>query len=367
VTAMLLCGVLLGARRELKKHWPLIVLVGSFALLVVTSGFLRGPTIVMEVSEARNQALTLALNAGLVLAAAAASPHALSCLKVIGLSGVPLSVYLYGFGEERGGRIFLDGLNANAGGHSLAISVVTLAGLSIATRQARWLLVAVLPASAIIATQSRGAFIVLVVGLAVLWLAVERAALRLCAFGTGVLVILVAGQDLLDLVEQEVFRFRDPSFIENERRLSVLELALHLMAKNPILGAGYGHFPDYSLRILGYALNTHNDWVRIGVECGLPALLLLVFMVLFAMFRIDVTEAAGRALLGGLVAICVTFMFVNTMSDLRVSLPMWIFIGLGWSGLLRTSGAPDASSDEGWSYTRPNGEEDLLASTGRAG
>ncbi|MFY1697072.1 MULTISPECIES: O-antigen ligase family protein [unclassified Solwaraspora] len=363
LTAILLCGVIFGVRRELRRHWVLTALVGSFALLVVASGFLRGPTNVMEVSEARNHALTLALNAGLVLAVALASPNALSCLKAIGLSGVLISAYLHGFGEVRGGRTILDGFNANAGGHSLAIAVVTLAGLSVVTRQVRWLLVAALPVSALFATQSRGAFIVLVVGLAALWLAVERAALRLTALAAGLVVVLVAGQNFVDLVEREVFRFRDQSFIENEHRIWVLELAFNLVEKDPLFGAGYGQFLDYSQRMLGYAINTHNDWVRIAAECGVPAFVLLVVIALVPMLRIDVTEVAGRALRGGLVAICVSFLFANTMTDLRVSLPMWVFLGLAWSGWLRVSSAAERSGGEGWSWLRPQGEADWLSWT----
>jgi O-antigen ligase len=142
----------------------------------------------------------------------------------------------------------------------------------------------------------------------------------------------------LGQVTRVLLSSRNQSFLSNDARWEVLRLALELGFRNPLSGVGYRHFADFSYATLGVALNTHNDYVRIAAESGLVALAFLIMLIVRVYTFVDDT-VEYRAIRAVLLAALVSSLFTNAMTDLRVSLPLWLFLGFAWAGLRQD--APD--------------------------
>lgn len=331
ITALLLIGVLISGRHELRRHMPVLTLVGAFMALVAASHIMHGPTVALTTTEARNAAATLCLNIGLVACVAIAAPRTLTTLKVIALSGVAASSYLYMVGDRAGGRLALDDLNPNTAGHAAAITITVLIGLAWATRQWAWLLLTIPPLWTVAASQSRGALVVLGLGLAALLITAQRGRTRTMWLALLPAVMLLLWGPLNRVVTDGILTTRDGAYLSTDARTTVLDLAANASLAHPLTGIGYGHFLDYSAPYLGVPLNTHNDWVRIAVECGLPALVLLLVLLLIPIRRLHLPRRHAPVIVATIVAVSTSFMFANTMTDLRVSLPIWLCLGLAWT------------------------------------
>lgn len=330
VCALLAAGILYGCRDRLKHLQLLIGLVAGFAVLAVASALTAGEPQALTASEARNQLLTLLLNLTLVVCVAAVAPDPVTVLTTIAVTGTAAALYLCILGTQIGGRLTLDGLNANAGGHAAAITTIILIGLAVTTLQWWWLLCTAPPLWVVAASQSRGALVVLAAGLAAILIATRRGKARTaCTVLIGA-TVLALWTPLSEFVSQEILTSRDANYLSTDARTTVLHLAGETITTHPWLGIGTGRFLDYSAPYIGTPLNTHNDWIRVAVECGLPALLLLVALLAIPILR----PAPGRhtpIVAAAITAGTVSLLLSNTMTDLRVSLPLWALVGVTWT------------------------------------
>jgi O-antigen ligase len=98
---------------------------------------------------------------------------------------------------------------------------------------------------------------------------------------------------------------------------------------NPVLGVGYGRFPvvaDNDPR-LNFFINTHNDFLRLAAELGLPGLGLFLLMLYSS--ATGLRRGGERAGLVVLATYLVGLMFANTLSNMAVTAPFWICLGIG--------------------------------------
>ena len=156
------------------------------------------------------------------------------------------------------------------------------------------------------ATESRGDFLALVIGLLVFLLLKNR----LLFFGAiaGIIFVTLNIQYLPSGLRsriQHTVVHRDPYGFQNNSsgtldasartRLYLWQGAINMIAEHPIMGVGYKMFPQYiyqyvpknddSAHLQLRKRDGHNAYLMIGAELGLPAL--LVFLVLLGyMFRI---------------------------------------------------------------------------------
>jgi O-antigen ligase len=113
-------------------------------------------------------------------------------------------------------------------------------------------------------------------------------------------------------------------------RVPLAKAALRMMAANPLFGIGAGQFVPQS----GRAENAHNNFLQIGAEFGVPALLLLLLLLALAMRAIwETRERSGPTwgLAGGLVAFLLTCLPGHPLLVAAVAYPFWIGLGLAFS------------------------------------
>jgi O-antigen ligase len=112
---------------------------------------------------------------------------------------------------------------------------------------------------------------------------------------------------------------------------------------------GYRQFVRYSEAELGIPLNAHNENLRIAAESGVIALVLVLVLVGRAFLVWG--RPLDRGVQAALVASVTGLAFANAMTDLRVSLPVWILLGLAWAARDRAAG-PATTSTSG-TVTQP--------------
>ena len=113
-------------------------------------------------------------------------------------------------------------------------------------------------------------------------------------------------------------------------RIMMGRAAVNLMAAHPLEGVGLGGFYKRS----GQLENAHNNFLQIGAELGLPALVLFVAIVVFALWQLWksstgppwTSPAAG--LLAGLVAFLLTCILGHPLLVREAAYPFWIAVGL---------------------------------------
>ena len=175
-----------------------------------------------------------------------------------------------------------------------------------------WGLVAV-SSAALIATQTRGAWIGAAAGRALLaWLSQRLKALAGllgCGLGLGLAFLALHPGSLQRLNSGE----------ELERRAVLMHASASLALQHPLLGVGPGRFrisfpsvqaigldPQAPTRPYIYSENAHNDLLQMAAESGIPALLayLLLLAWLFrALWKGSQRSALAAGCLGGLLAL----------------------------------------------------------------
>jgi len=350
ITLLLVVGLLIGARRAKAPRW-LVPGVIALSVLLIASLYLHVESVFTLPSEARNSMLALLLNLWLVVALAKARPEPATVFRAVGLGSIAFAVYVVAFGQSLGGRVDLEGLNPNSAGHAAALGVAALAATAMVTGHRRWLLAAVAPLSLVYLAQSRGAVVVLIAGAATAWVLSHSGAKRAAAVLLGAAATGLLWGPAAHFTQDNLLAERSAEFVSTDARTRLLQVAGRLIVEHPVFGIGYARFPDYSQPAVGLALNTHNEWIRIAVEVGLPAVLLLLFVVGSPLARRlaqqgPVPLPAGRAAKAVLAAGCVSWMFSNVMTDLRVALPVWAAAAMAWS-LVAHPEAKQASAAHG--------------------
>jgi O-antigen ligase len=274
------------------------------------STLLAGLTLALAVSWLNIPRGLLFLVTGLAIAAAAV---------VTIVSGSPDAVLL--------------GLNRNYLGFVMAIGIAL--GCTALNRRSAvvWLPLLAAMIWALIILQSRGAIIAAGSGaaLAGLMRLSRQFGPKLMPVGLTILVLFVGGIAASPKLSQAVQFGRSESDLASSdaARFATTDLAIATTIANPVLGIGYGRFPivaDHDAR-LNFFINTHNDFLRLAAELGLPGLglfLVLVYLSVTGLRRSG--EWAGLVLMA---TYLVGLLFANTLSNLAVTAPFWICLGLG--------------------------------------
>lgn len=310
-----------------KTDRKLVLATGALVALVLASVVLHAPTRLLMPSEVRNSAIALVVGLLLVLTYAKAQPGTRATLKVLALSLSAGSVYLAVTGAVTAGRLATETVNSNAAGYAAAAGVLSSLTVAYAAgrRDLRWLVLVPPCFYVVYLSQSRGALTALVVALAV-WVACQsHGPRRLVTVIFGILATVLLWGPLAAFASDTLLATRSAAFVESDSRRELLSLAWRSVSANPF-GIGYGHFRNLSSPYFGTPLNTHNDWVRIAVEIGVPAAALAIY-VLLGRIRVG-----GDPRLRAMVALSGTAVFFsNTLTDYRVSAPLLIAAGLLWS------------------------------------
>lgn len=331
--ALVFLGVMLSSRAE-RSSQGLLWAFGGFAIATAASVLLHGPSVAMLPTEARNSATALVLAAALVPVYAKAGPTVDQVIRWLAVSLAVASGYLALTGTAAGGRLVAETTNSNSAGYAATAGLLACALAVKASRHyVRWAVVAVPALYVLYAAQSRGALTALVAGIIVGALIGLDGPRRLAATAFGIAALILLWGPLAAFASDVLLAERSARFVESDSRRLVLELAWASFRESPF-GIGYGHFLDVSRPYLGFPLNTHNDWVRLFVEGGFALGILALVLVPSRLFvrGLDAKAMKAKVLLS---AGCVAALFSNSMTDLRVSAPVFICAGLLWSAAQR--------------------------------
>nr|WP_275941380.1 O-antigen ligase family protein [Planosporangium flavigriseum] len=283
---------------------------------------------------------------GLILLGAALaappSPHRLA--QLVAVAGAVEGVYALVRGEYVDGRLVTETLNPNYLGAALAVPAVTAIGLAWASRRLLWLLAALPSLAALVATRSRGAMVAVVAGLLVL------VVVHLRRTRWPVLVAAVAGLAGLALLASGGLawlqlglggRSANELTYNNGVRADAAWFALQVTLEHPLRGIGYGMFAPYAglHSPQQIVINTHNDFLRLAAEAGLPALLLFAYLLWRGLRGLRDYEYA--VLGAAVVTYAVGLLFGNVLSNLIVTAPFWVALGT----MMRRSGQSTRASE----------------------
>jgi O-Antigen ligase len=286
----------------------------------------------------------LALLAGCV----ASAPRPRHVARVIAVTGTVAGAFVLVRGGYVGGRLEGLGCNANYLGILLALPIVAAVGLLRSTRRLAWLVPAAVCFVALVDTQSRGAFWTTAagVGAVVVQGRSRRGRVLLAAAGAAAAGAAVIAGKLPSIEKIAVgLGAGDRSVtglgIDNGARVRVAELAVRVMIDHPLRGIGYWMFPTYAERSpdFGLYLTTHNEYLRLGAEAGVPALVVFVVLLQGGMWRrraaaddpIDEPVADLIVVRSVVVAYGVALLFANPLASLAVSAPFWMALGSIWA------------------------------------
>jgi len=122
-----------------------------------------------------------------------------------------------------------------------------------------------------------------------------------------------------------------------QTRLVVWEAAFRMMHDYP-LGIGFGVFPwylQYYSEVVRWKA-THNIYLRVGTEAGIPALVVFLFMLIFFLrdaFLLGksatdpVVKAFGYGMLAYLVTLMINAMSIDLFFQIDVNGQFWLFMG----------------------------------------
>ena len=208
---------------------------------------------------------------------------------------------------------------------------------------------AALMAAACMFCYSRGAWIGIVVGGAVYL--VRRSGLK----GVAILVllaILVAPFLPRTVVDRwTMTEDKNTGQLESSAasRVLVWQEGIRIISENPLLGVGWNRFlattSDMTMR-----LESHNQYLKIAAEEGLPALLAFLFMI-FCAFRLSfgARDPFEREIFIALTSCLITFALVNFFGNRFLREPLtsyfWFFTGaVAWLRTRRPQPQPEAES-----------------------
>lgn len=151
-----------------------------------------------------------------------------------------------------------------------------------------WLAVLGLTGVVLLLTKSRGGYLaILVAALVTLWLAGRRILALVLLGGTAVAILwlLYSASDAL-LLTETANGLTDPSTMQF--RLQVWQVALRMLSDFPFTGVGIGAFNDVAMRLYPIAESnnpgTHNIFLQVGVDLGLPGLIVYVALLLLVVY-----------------------------------------------------------------------------------
>lgn len=236
-----------------------------------------------------------------------------------------------------GSRASALGLNPNYLGVLFASGVIASAavfsGRSRGYERLFALLAGALATAGLFATQSRGAVVVAAAGLAVILIAVVRSRAIVGLLILGLLIVVAVTPTARTDVRNAALGDRDTAdfTVSDTLRGEAASLAVRYTKRHALDGIGYGLFPSRSFQDgeRHLVLNTHNDYLRLSAEAGIPALLAFLLLLLPALRRrnLRAVDVGLRALL---LAQVVSLATGNYLSNLQVSAPLWLILGYVW-------------------------------------
>lgn len=160
------------------------------------------------------------------------------------------------------------------------------------------LLILILLILNIVFTYSRGGMVAfaLVLGLSIMWFSLQRKKLLL-----PILLLSIGTSALLPMIPEKYWEraktisdFSDPAI---QARLDTWKTGLGMIADHPVRGVGLGAFRyEYTMRAYmssdvktRASLFSHNAYMQIGAEVGVPALIIFVLLIVFSW--IDLVKA----------------------------------------------------------------------------
>jgi O-antigen ligase len=226
-------------------------------------------------------------------------------------------------------RVTALGLNPNYLGLIFSLAVVAIAGVA-ANRRNPLLLAATIPCwVALGETKSRGSIFVIGVGLLFVYLFGRGILTRISIVG-GILITVLVSPNVVSSFFGAILGARaSVGFIsDTSARVDAAKLAVKLSFQHPLLGIGYGNFLSHAATspTIGVPLATHDDYLRVASEAGIPALVLLLALIamgILAMRRIP-NGNIGIALIA---AYCAALFTENTLSNLPITIGFWVLIG----------------------------------------
>ncbi|MDH3629069.1 MAG: O-antigen ligase family protein [Acidobacteriota bacterium] len=238
--------------------------------------------------------------------------------------------------------------NPNHAGAWLAMIVLLQAARLFRNPRAAWWIP--LPLIGLFWTQSRGAFLGLIVGLVLLGILnrdrLSTRSRRWLLAGLVGSAIVIGGIVLVRFTQDDPFRFH---------RLRIGSAVASLIADNPWTGVGVGQFADAaeSVRFAdGVGLyrydrrfsTTHSDWLRLPVEWGLPLTLWVVVAIYRRLRRLRLTSPDGSRSWGmdGALAALAAWVVQSGVDNLSmrpaVFLLAAVLVGVLFSGPRRSGG-----------------------------
>ncbi|MCW2865102.1 MAG: hypothetical protein JWP48_6810 [Actinoallomurus sp.] len=264
---------------------------------------------------------------GLTAAIAASPPPPRAVARVTALVGAITAGWVLLAGDRVDGRLEGLGLNPNYLGAFLALPLIAAVGLA-RHRKPIWLVPGAVCLAAMVATQSRGAVVAGTVGVALVLIQGRRrgiqAVIVIAAIGFGAVF-----PGVIDAAERVAVGGRQATELSQNSsvREHVAWCAAKVAVEHPLRGIGYGMFPSYAENStsLGIYVATHNDFLRLAAEAGIPALGAFLILIWLAMKSPGSGDlAVPRAMAAGY---AVSLLFANQLSSLVVSMPFWLALG----------------------------------------
>jgi O-antigen ligase len=346
-------SLLAGIRGRARINLPFLACVFVMTMWAVLSYLTAGPSR-LDLPGTRIGPLML-FAALLALAPWAASVRLdpASVLRVTAiLGGAFVTIGLTAVTLE-GGRAGALGLNPNGFGHAAAIALLAAWGLR--TQSWTWPILAVC-AWAVLQAGSRGAYLVVLCGLAVRHLLAGRSRVARYATVGSVAILLVSLPGVFTEAESLTVREREQIDAASSRRtrLEATEIAIQATRTHPVTGIGFRRFPEYAYlnSDIGRPVNTHNEYLRIGAETGLVGAAAFA-AVLFGAVRQRPRTQAERYLKGMLAGAMLSLALANGLTVVYISGPLWLAVGALSTTSGRTMSNRRETRESGGPQTRP--------------
>lgn len=238
------------------------------------------------------------------------------------------------------------GVNANAAGGLFAVLFpLALSKLIWSSSRASRLLALIgslIFGAVVFLSQSRGAWIGVALALVVMALAVKRRFLFLLPV---VAVALVVGVSIIGIQPALDYLSGGTALDSAAGRLEVWQHAIFILQDFPFTGVGLESFPKIAASLYPFFLlgpdteipHTHNIYLQVGVERGIPGMIAFIGMLtaltvtgVILLRRTLNTPFYGLAigLFGSLVVFMTHGMFDNVIYTLKVSALIWAEFGL---------------------------------------
>ena len=221
------------------------------------------------------------------------------------------------------------GLNPNGVALFLALGVVAGLGKLLTTRRPVWFIPLGLMIAAFPLAKSRSSLVIVAGGLLGFVIFSRSMRLRVAAIVVTGLVILIIPNVRTKIVDATLQnRAHHLSADSDASRRHAAVKAYHLGMQHPVLGIGWTRFPQAALADLdvGVAINTHDDYLRIFAEAGLPALLFFLSLFFLA-FRGKTEDDVDWALKALLCAMAVSLVSANVLYNIPTAFPYMAVIG----------------------------------------